>query len=232
MCKSICMEDWTHIFREIPKDPLGAYTPENKKFKETREVSDQIDEKAHKKATDRRFQKLKHQISYLYIELDELQENLDHARKIFYDKMVEYCSRESLELPFKKREEDKNHDDNSKQIKEIYREIVKLTHPDKNKELPEKENEHMTDLYHQASEGKETGSFQKIINVAMDLDINLQEINPEILNTIEVEIKNIYERIVDIKKDVMYIWFYAPKEIQKAMFEHITKKCKPILRKT
>ena len=146
--------------------------------------------------------------------------------------MVEYCSRESLELPFKKREEDKNHDDNSKQIKEIYREIVKLTHPDKNKELPEKENEHMTDLYHQASEGKETGSFQKIINVAMDLDINLQEINPEILNTIEVEIKNIYERIVDIKKDVMYIWFYAPKEIQKAMFEHITKKCKPILRKT
>ena len=85
-------------FQKRQKDELGAYIPENARFKESSEISNKVNEEAHKKALDKKFKKLKHQISYLDIELDDVTVNFKHAQKTFIQTMFEYCSRKKYIL--------------------------------------------------------------------------------------------------------------------------------------
>jgi len=223
------MEDWTDLFKKRPKDELGAYTPENAKFQESNEVSREINEEAHQKALDKKFKKLKHQISYLGLELEDITLNFKHAQKTFIQTMFEYCSRKKIDSPFETfNSKSKKADDNPDQIKELYREIVKITHPDKNRNLSDTESEYMANLYYEASEGKTSGDFHKILSVAMDLNIEIHNVNPEILDTMKSEIKKMNKKISKMKNDIMYKWFYANPDQQQKVFESITKNCKPI----
>lgn len=223
------MDDWTDLFKKRPKDELGAYTPENAKFKESSEISSEVNEEAHRKALDKKFKKLKHQISYLDLELEEITTNFKHAQKTFIQTMFEYCSRKKINSPFETFDsKSKKAKDNPEQIKELYREIVKITHPDKNRNLSEVESEYMANLYYEAIEGKTSGDFHKILTVAMNLNIEIQNINPEILDTMKSEIKKMNKKISKMKNDIMYKWFYAKPDQQKTIFESITKNCKPI----
>lgn len=52
----------------------------------------------------------------------------------------------------------------------------------------------MANLYYEASEGKTSGDFHKILSVAMDLNIEIQNINPEILDTMHSEIKKMKKK--------------------------------------
>ena len=223
------MDDWTDLFKKRPKDELGAYIPENARFKESSEISNKVNEEAHKKALDKKFKKLKHQISYLDIELEDVTVNFKHAQKTFIQTMFEYCSRKKIHSPFESCESkvEKNND-SPEQIKDLYREIAKITHPDKNRDLSDKESEYMANLYYEASEGKTSGDFHKILSVAMDLNIEIQNINPEILDTMKSEIKKMNKKISKMKNDIMYKWFYANPDQQQKIFESITKDCKPI----
>ena len=44
-------------------------------------------------------------------------------------------------------------------MNELFREIVKKTHPDLNKNLPEEDMEERVDLYNEAVKGKNRGNF-------------------------------------------------------------------------
>ena len=87
--------------------------------------------------------------------------------------------------------------------------------------MSEEEIEARADLYQQATSGKASGDFNKILQVALDLDIEIQDINPELLETIEHEIRKMENKISKIKQDIMYKWFYADPDTQLKIFEQI-----------
>lgn len=216
------MEDWTDLFKKHKKDELGAYIPENKKFIHKDDLSTEANEEEYRKLLAKKFEKLKHKISYLNIEYEEISDIFQHAKRTFISTMFEYCSRKGIEPPFKKEpEQQKQKLKDKKQVKDLYREIVKQTHPDKTVGLSEEEIESRAELYQQATSGKLSGDFNKILKVALDLDIDIQEINPDLLDTIEREIKKMEDKISTMQKDIMYKWFYADPDIQLKIFEQI-----------
>ena len=216
------MEDWTDLFKKHPKNELGAYIPENKKYIDKNDLSTEASAEEYNKLLSKKFEKLKHKISYLNIEYEEINDIFKHARDTFISTMFEYCSRKGLEPPFKKECDTPNKKQkNRKQIKELYREIAKQTHPDKTNGLSEEEIEARAELYQQATSGKASGDFNKILQVALDLDIEIQDINPELLDTIEHEIRKMENKISKIKQDIMYKWYYADPDTQLQIFEQI-----------
>ena len=201
---------------------MGAYIPENKKYIDKNDLSTEASAEEYNKLLSKKFEKLKHKISYLNIEYEEINDIFKHARDTFISTMFEYCSRKGLEPPFKKECSTSNEKQkNRKEIKELYREIAKQTHPDKTSGLSEQEVEARAELYQQATSGKASGDFNKILQVALDLDIEIQDINPELLETIEHEIRKMENKISKIKQDIMYKWYYADPDTQLKIFEQI-----------
>ena len=81
----------------------------------------------------RKFKKLKHKISYLNMENEEVSEVFKHAKEVFISEMLKYCSSKNIMHPFENASRDPTKKDSidNEQIKDLYREIVKKTHPDK-----------------------------------------------------------------------------------------------------
>jgi len=177
----------------------------------------------NKDALSRKFKKLKHHISYLNMEHEEILEIFDFARQKFISSMFEYCSENNKKSPFSQSKEEKNErQKNPEQLKELYREIVKNTHPDKTKNLSEEEINTRAELYHEATTGKLSGDFNKILKVAIELDIEIESINEELIEMLSNEIDKVETKISTIKKDIMYRWYYSDPDQQKSIFDQIT----------
>jgi predicted component of type VI protein secretion system len=211
------MEDIDDLFRNSSKRELEKY------------VSNARTEARFKSILEQKFKKLKHKISYLNIEHEELMSAFKTAQQTFISTMFEYCARKNISPPFKNdpHEEKKKEKKTKKEIKELYREIVKQTHPDKTQNLSEDEIESRAELYHEASQGKDSGDFNKILKVALDLDIEIENVNADLIVTVEEEIAKMEEKISSIRKDLMYKWYHAEPAQKKGIFEQLTKGQKP-----
>jgi RNase P protein component len=223
------MEDWTDLFKKAARDELGNYTPQNKKFSQGDDLSTEASEEELRKLLSKNFEKLKHKMSYLNIEHEEVSEVFSHAKKTFISTMFEYCSRKNITPPFTEGVEDKKNskEKDQNQIKELYREIVKQTHPDKTANLTKEEMNFRSNLYQQATSGKLSGDLSRVLQVALDLDIEIENINPSLLKSIELEIEKKELEISKIKEDIMYKWYYLSSEDQQSLFENLTKNQKP-----
>lgn len=220
------MEDWTDLFKKHPKDELGFYQPENAN---THKLSKKVNAKAAEEILKNKLKKLKHHITYLNMESEDTIKVFKHAQHIFIETMLEYCSRKKIQAPFESyTPKKKANSKNKKRAKELYREIAKKTHPDKTQDLTEEEIDFRANLYKEATEGKLSGDFNKILKVALDLDIDIQDVNPELLDAIEQEISKMQKKISKMKNDIMYKWYYASPEDQQKIFDKLTKKQKPI----
>ena len=173
----------------------------------------------------RKFKKLKHKISYLNMENEEVSEVFKHAKEVFISEMLKYCSSKNIMHPFENASRDPTKKDSidNEQIKDLYREIVKKTHPDKTLELTEEESRSRSDLYHEASEGKSSGDLNAILKVALELDIEIDGINSELLEVIEGEILILESKISKAKSDIMYRWYYEDSVAQESIFAQLTK---------
>ena len=159
------------------------------------------------------------------MEHEDLLEEFEEIRKDFVSKMFEYCSKKNIEPPFEsvKSKEDKGEELSSSEMKNLFREIMIKTHPDKNSNLPEEELERKVELYQQAIEGKENGNFRKILQVALELNVRVKEISPELIAQLRKEIKNINQQIKEIKANTMYQWGKANDKLKLQIFELLTK---------
>ena len=219
------MEDWTDLFKKQKKQELGKYTPENKKFADKTELSEDYDEEEHQKLLAKKFNKLKHKLAYLNLEHEDCKDIFKIAREAFVSNMFKYCGENDLEAPFAQVDNKKKSGPNTlitDEEKDLYREIIMKTHPDKLSGLSEKDIEEKSELYQEAIKGKEDGDFNKILKVALELEIELETMSPDILNRIEEEVVLLDKKIKDIKNDLMWKWYYCNKAQQEEIFRQLT----------
>ena len=217
------------LFSEREKHPLGKYEPENKKYiKENLPVKYSTPEA--QKRLKKTFKKLRHKAIYLNMEHEELLEKFEEIRRQFIAKMLEYCDNKKIHHPFESVPDIKKNSNqlSNKEMNEVFREVVKQTHPDLNKNLSDDELNERVDMYNQVTEGKQNGDFRKILKVALELNIDIKKISPQIIDHLRKEIQNMWKQMQQIKNDVMYKWYESNEETRKTMFEIITKDLKPL----
>ena len=217
------------LFSEREKHPLGKHEPNNKKYiKENLPVKYSAPE-AQKKLK-KIFNKLRHKAIYLNMEHEELIEEFDEIRRKFIASMLEYCDNKKIQHPFESVQDkrDKSTNLSNEEVNNLFREVVKKTHPDLNKNLPEEELEEMLDLYNEAVESKQNGDFRKILKVALELNIDIKKISPEIIDLLTHEIKKMEQHMNHIKNDIMYKWGKGNEDMKQSIFEILTKNLKPL----
>lgn len=217
------------LFSEREKHPLGEYEPDNKKYiKENLPVKYSAPE-AQKKLK-KVFNKLRHKAIYLNMEHEDLVEEFDEVRRSFIAKMLEYCDIKNIQDPFESvpDKKDISTELSSDEMNDLFREVVKKTHPDLNKNLPEDELNERLDMYNQVVAGKQDGDFRKILKVALELNVGMKNISPEFINQLKKEIQKMQKQIHHIRNDIMYKWHKGNSEIKKSIFELLTKNQKPL----
>jgi len=220
------------LFKKIfskEKDELGKHRPENKKFsKENLPVKYQ--KSIAEKQLSKQFKKLRHQAIYLNIEHEELVTEFDSIRRQFIAEMLAYCSEKNIEHPFESvpDKKDKSTELSNDEMNNLFREIVRQTHPDLNKNLPEDDAEEKLDLYNEAVQGKQNGNFRKILQVALELNVKIKTITPEFISQLKKEISKMNNQINQIKNDAMYRWYHSDKNMRAQIFELITKNQKKL----
>ena len=212
------------LFGDKPKHEIGKHCPENKSFKKENAPVKYSEQQAQKKLK-KLFNKLRHKAIYLNLEHEDLIEEFEQTRRDFISRMFKYCSEKNITAPFESIPKEKNKEEHlsSDEMNNLFREIVIKTHPDKNSNLPEEELKRKVELYQEAIEGKKRGNFRKILQVALELNVELKKISPELISQLRKEIKNINQQTKQIKDDTMYKWGKSNDKLKIQIFELLTK---------
>jgi len=164
---------------------------------------------------------LQHQFKKAELEevLDIRQDTIKKFNKDF-QKEIEYLSflsQKKEEEEKEKKKEVRELDEKGKKIlKDVYREVVKVTHPDLDKENL------YTDEFRSATEYHETQNLPEIVELANDLEIDISkyDIDDEILfSQTEQEVKNLSKKIDDIKSSVGWQWAHAKTDEEREMLK-------------
>ena len=125
------------LFGGRPKHELGKHTPENEKFKKENLPAKYSKPEAQKKLK-KIFNKLRHKAIYLNLENEELIEEFENIRRKFIAEMLEYCDSKKINTPFESvpDNKDKSTAISDDEMNNLFREVVKKTHPDLNANLP------------------------------------------------------------------------------------------------
>jgi len=140
--------------------------------------------------------------------------NEDFQKEIEY---LSFLSQKKEEEEKEKKKEVRELDEKGKKIlKDVYREVVKITHPDLDKENL------YTDEFRSATEYHETQNLPEIVELANDLEIDISkyDIDDEILfSQTEQEVKNLSKKIDDIKSSVGWQWAHAKTDEEREMLK-------------
>lgn len=212
------------LFGEKEKYELGVYQPENKKHAKENLPAKHSTTQAQKQLR-KQFKKLRHKALYLSMEHEELVEEFDQVRHDFVSKMLEYCKDKKIQDPFESvaREKKQRESISDNDMNELFREIVKKTHPDSNRNLTDDEVEDRLELYNEAVKGKQGGDFRKILQVALELNVQIKTITPEFIHQLRSEIQKMNKNMKYIREDIMYKWHKSTPQQKQQMFEIITR---------
>ena len=178
----------------------------------------------------KKFNKLKHQALYLDIEHEEILEKFSQYRNDFISAMMSHCHKNKIPPPFSEEEdtpEEKKKSDKAKKTLDnlkannLFREIVKKIHPDKCGENGDPE------LYNEAVTAKRKGDFRKILKVAMELNLKIDKISPEIIDHLRAEIKQMQKHIRKMREDIMFQWGQSGEKKRKEIINNLTQHLKP-----
>ncbi len=139
-----------------------------------------------------------------YPELKELYENKIN------DRINQFINSESCEEQQEDTfdEQKKLRDDKSPKVKKLYREIVKITHPDKS------DKKSHNDIYVKATECYDMNDKIGIYKIATELDIDY-DIEYEENIEIQKRIEELKSRITFLESTFTYQWIIIDDEIQK-----------------
>ena len=221
------MKDWQKIFEKPEREELGEYRPGNKKFSKKDGLSSEVDQDESDKLLRKKFNKLKHKALYIDAEYQDTCDVFSHAQSEFISKMFSYCSKKKIQPPLsegKSKSKDKDVNQNaSEELKDLYREIVKATHPDKTSGLSEVEIEERKELYHEAVKGRQEGDYWGIFKAALELDVPIKRLSFDYLEELDKTINQLEQKMLKMKQDLMYKWYYANQNMKDRIFEQLTK---------
>lgn len=181
------------------------------------------------------FTLLLNDLKVLNIELHNKKLKLNHIKKFFNEELTKYMLEHNLKF------ENNNIIDNIEQIiddkvqnieepknlvsekdtKKLYRDIVKLTHTDKN--IKSENKEYLTELYIKASNNKD---IDNLLLIADELNIDYSNyITDENITLLNDKINIIKTQNLNIEYQSEWIWFYnTSEELKKLMFLNFIKK--------
>ena len=156
----------------------------------------------------RLIRKLKVESSEAQEELSSVEFIFDQAVPLFCDAVSCFCSENSKKNPLEDLKDSAKEDAGiiSDGIKSIFRKIAVKTHPDK-----VKGSESSIHQYHDATTAKKDKDVNKIISIAKDLKVDMNDISYSDIKIIENSIKKTQSKIQKITKSYPWVWYFAGK---------------------
>ena len=118
-----------------------------------------------------------------------------------------------------------NHVVNSPEwAKSLYRKIVKETHPDRIKDVERKDK--MKLFFQSAATSIESGDYDKLIDIAINLDIDVKMPPADMIKKLSSRIESLKIEIEKIEQSLPWVWgeSYGIEEIRSGLVENILKK--------
>jgi ribosomal protein L12E/L44/L45/RPP1/RPP2 len=168
--------------------------------------------------------KLKHHAKYLELEFKDVEELLSKAKAEFFAAILSYCSANPEAVnplgPAKKEKEEEEEGEFPEELKKVYREIVKATHPDRHPEA----GEEIKGIFLAATSAKEKNKLEDLINISFDLDIDISDISIELIEEIEEKLKLKEFEIQKMRRDNSIIYHHATSEQKEAFVKQVCPK--------
>lgn len=163
-------------------------------------------------------QKIIQEYNYLRIDNQFKQQLREDNIKPFLKQVDEYKTANNIETPPKpavKKQKEKLIADNQvignskTKIKKVFREIVKLTHPDKT------DSEDLVELYVQAKQAVENNDLMELYVIGTQLGVDIELDSDDVINlTRAVQLKR--EQIKNFESSYIWKWAHATSPKQKA----------------
>lgn len=154
----------------------------------------------------RLIRKLKVKSSETQEELSSIESIFDQAVPLFCEAVSSFCLENSRKNPLEdlKDSSEEESDTISDGIKSIFRKIAVKTHPDKIEN-----SESSIHQYHDVTTAKKDKDVNKIISIAKELKVDINDISYSDIKIIENSIKKTEDKIHKITKSYPWIWFFS-----------------------
>lgn len=101
-----------------------------------------------------------------------------------------------------------------KHLKIVYREIAKITHPDKLKDLPELERLEKENLFIRAQKALNNENFIDLMDVALHLNVPFPDPTEEDVGLAKGSVEKVRVKIKTIEKSTAWKWYHSDEEEQ------------------
>lgn len=151
--------------------------------------------------------KLKAQCVESNEELAHIEHLYNNFTSLFVVAVQDYCEANSLsnpldELKDKPKEDEEKPDSLGSGLMNVFRSIVRKSHPDK-------VGESGVDSYVEATNAKKSKDASKLISVSKDLKVDLKELTFSDIREIESSIKKTDEKIDKIRSSYPWVWYFS-----------------------
>jgi len=111
-----------------------------------------------------------------------------------------------------------------KELKKLFRSIVKVSHPDKISDtLPKSEINEIVLLYETAVKALDTNNWGLMIITAIKLDIEIPKKAESVINKIQEECEDIEKKIDAMTKSLPWKWYHSDSDTRKKMVDDYIK---------
>ena len=179
-----------------------------------------------------KYKKLKYEIKYLELETEETEDKfrecINKFENAFREKLGDGYKDpnkdKSVTLNEKKHDEIKN-DQQSTEVKKVYRKIVSRTHPDKLEQLPNNAiKKKLIKQYKEAVVHYNNNNMVGLFDLADELDIKLPEIDESYIERMETETLSLKNKIQRYKDSNAWIWYHSTGEMADNILSQIISK--------
>lgn len=120
------------------------------------------------------------------------------------------------EIPPKRIEDIEEVHFEDKDFKKIFRKIAIKCHPDKlNDSYSEREKSFLKECYNNLNKSNSTYDWGLLLKVAVELDVEVEELTAEQLNNIQENINKVREKILKYEESMAYKWYLLPDDENK-----------------
>lgn len=100
----------------------------------------------------------------------------------------------------------------NKDVKDLYKKIVTVTHPDKLTSLSEDEKKHKRAIFLKASSAAEENRLFALQQIALDLGIDIGFLSDEQVRVLEIESEKIKKEIKQMTNSYAWVWYNEDSE--------------------
>jgi hypothetical protein len=140
-------------------------------------------------------------------ELSEVNSIYEDSFPLFHQEVLLYCKQSGVADPFSKFKDKKEDPTPSipDEFKSLYRKIAVKTHPDKTKDKGL-----VVEKYQEATKAKKDNKIDKLVSLAKDLKINLNQMSYTDIKAIEASIIDTEKKIQQIRSSYIWAWVFSP----------------------